>query len=112
MDYQLLIQWSAIFMTGVLAVSLLTGLTVQAIKSILKDFKKELPHNTLASVVAVVLSAALSVGYAIINEIPFSASYLVMSIFLAFVGFLMATNGYDKVKQALEQIIAFRKKGE
>ena len=82
---------------------------MQAIKAILKDYKKSLPDNTLASIIAIVLSAALSVGYAIIQNIPFSASYLVCSIALAFLGFLCATNGYDKVKQALEQLF---KKGE
>ena len=105
-----LIQVGGTFLTGLLAVSLFTSLTVQAIKTILKDFKKDLPNNTLASIVSVVLAAALSVGYAIINEIPFSLSYLVCSIALAFLGFLCATNGYDKVKQAIEQLVI--KKGE
>ena len=112
MDVQVLVQFGATFMAGVLAVSIFTTLTVQAIKSILKDFKKELPHNTLASIVSVVLSAALSVGYAIVNNISFSGSYLVMSIFLAFLGFLCATNGYDKVKQGIEQVITFAKENK
>lgn len=105
-----LIQIGGTFLTGLLAVSLFTSLTVQAIKTILKDFKKDLPNNTLASIVSVVLAAALSVGYAIIKDIPFSLSYLVCSIALAFLGFLCATNGYDKVKQAIEQLVI--KKGE
>lgn len=112
MDFQLLIQFGATIMVAVLAVSLFTTLTVQAIKSILKDFKKELPHNTLASIVAIVLSAAFSVGYAIVNNISFTWSYLVISIFIAFLGFLCATNGYDKVKQAIEQIVAFTKESK
>lgn len=104
-----IIQYGGVFFTGLLAVSLFTSLTLQAIKAILKDYKKSLPDNTLASIIAIVLAAALSVGYAIVQNIPFSASYLVCSIALAFLGFLCATNGYDKVKQALEQLF---KKGE
>lgn len=99
-----------IFMTGLLAVSVLTTLTTQAIKTILKEYNKKLPSNTLASIVSVVVSVALSVGYAILNNIPFSASYVVCVVALAYLGFLCATNGYDKVKQAISQFIT--KKGE
>lgn len=98
-----LIQFVGTLGAALLIISSLTTLAVQSIKSILKDFKKEPPHNTLASIVAIVISAGLSVAYAIVNDIPFSASYLVISIVLAFLGFLCATNGYDKVKQAIEQ---------
>jgi len=95
-----------LFLTGLLAVSLFTTLTVQGIKLILKDFKKEVPHNTTAAITSVILSAGVSVGYALVNGIPFTVSYLVCSVALAFLSFLCATNGYDKVKQAIDQLIS------
>ena len=104
MDAQV-IQFCGTITTGVLIVSLFTGLTVQAIKSILKECKKDVPNNILATIVSLILSAGLSVGYAVINNIPFSGSYLAMSITLAFLGWLCACVGYDKVKQAIDQIL-------
>ena len=80
------------------------------VSPILIEYNKKLPSNTLASIVSVVVSVALSVGYAILNNIPFSASYVVCVVALAYLGFLCATNGYDKVKQAISQFIT--KKGE
>ena len=99
-----------IFMTGLLAVSILTTLTTQAIKTLLKEYNKKLPSNTLASIVSVVIAVALSIGYAILNNIQCTASYVVCVVTLAYLGFLCATNGYDKVKQAISQFIT--KKGE
>jgi DNA integrity scanning protein DisA with diadenylate cyclase activity len=99
-----------IFMTGLLAVSILTTLTTQAIKTLLKEYNKKLPSNTLASIVSVVIAVALSIGYAILNNIQCTASYVVCVVALAYLGFLCATNGYDKVKQAISQFIT--KKGE
>jgi len=98
------IQLFSHFMAGLLAVSLFTTLTVQGIKAILKEIKKDVPSNILASIVSIVLAVALSVGYAIMTNAEFSASYVVITIALAFTGWLCATNGYDKVKQAIEQV--------
>lgn len=102
MDIQSLLQLGAIFMAGLFAVSTFTGLTVQAIKKLLGDNKK-ISTNILASIVSIVLSAALAAAYAIVKNISVDAVYVIYSIALAFGSWLCAMVGYDKVKQAIEQ---------
>ena len=94
-----------VFMTGLLATSVFTGLVTQAIKVLLKEHGKQAYPNTLASIVAVVTAVALSVGYAIIAKVAVDASYIVGVIALAVLGILCATCGYDKVIQAITQIV-------
>lgn len=94
------------FMTGLLAVSVLTTLTTQAVKKLIREFGSKAYANTLASIVSVVISGMLAVAYAIIQKVPVDASYVVCGIALAFLGWLCALLGYDKVKQAIKQIVS------
>ena len=95
-----------IFMMGLLAVSVFTTLTTQAIKKLVREFGGKVFTNTLASVVSVILAAALGIAYGIVNELSFDAPYIVCMVALAFLGWICATNGYDKVKQAIKQVIS------
>lgn len=89
---------------ALLVVSVLTNLTVQGIKNI-KDKKAEnYSANVLAAVTSVVLSAALSAGYLIWTETALNGKIAVELIALMYLSFLVATNGYDKVIQAIKQI--------
>ena len=85
------------------AVSLLTNLTVEGIKKLL-DKKSVDSSNVMAAVTAVVISVALSAGYLIYTETMLNAKIGVELIALAYLSFLVATNGYDKVIQAIKQI--------
>lgn len=60
--------------------------------------------NVMAAVTAVVISVALSAGYLIYTETMLNAKIGVELIALAYLSFLVATNGYDKVIQAIKQI--------
>lgn len=95
-----------IFMMGLVAVSVLTTLTTQAIKKLVRECGGKIHSNILASVVSIVLAAAIGVAYALTREIDFSIQYLICVIALAFLGWLCGMNGYDKVKQAIKQIIS------
>ena len=88
---------------GIAIVSCFTGLVVQGIKKILKDVNKTFPKNILVSLVAVVLTILLSVGYAIIFNVPFSASYVVWTVFVMIGGWLGSMFGFDKIKQTWQQ---------
>ena len=92
-----------VFMLGGLIASTLTGLVTEAIKKILAEHDKSYYANTLAGVVAMVLSIAIGVGYMLISNINFSAQILVYLIALVFVSWLSAMVGYDKVIQAISQ---------
>lgn len=97
------------FLLSVLAViSALTTLTVEGIKKILDEKQVQYSSNVLAIIVALILTIVGSVLYLIYFSIPVTAQVIVIIICLVFLSFLVATVGYDKVKQLLEQL----KKGE
>lgn len=89
---------------ALLAVSILTNLTVEGIKSFLNKKDTNYSSNVMAAVTAVVVSAALSAGYMIYTETMINAKIAVEMIALMYLSFLVATNGYDKVMQGIKQI--------
>lgn len=90
---------------ALLAVSVLTNLTVEAVKKILDQTKIRYSSNILAVIVSVVLSAAISIAYLLATKTTFSIMVAVEMIALMYLSFLVATVGYDKVMQTLKQII-------
>ena len=95
-------RWEVIVF-GIALVSGFTGLIVQGIKKILKDLGKTFPKNILVSIVAAIFTILLSVGYAIVFNVPFSASYVVWTIVVMIFGWLGSMFGFDKIKQTWEQ---------
>ena len=93
------------FLLSVLAgISALTTLTVEGIKKILDEKQVHYSSNVLAIIVALVLTIVGSVLYLVYFSIPVTAQVIVIIICLVFLSFLIATVGYDKVKQLIEQI--------
>ena len=86
------------------AVSILTNLTVQGIKKLFDKKAVDYSSNVMAAITSVVISVALSAGYLIYTETMINAKISVQLIALAYLSFLAATNGYDKVIQAIKQI--------
>lgn len=85
------------FLIGLLIVSTLTSLVTEAIKKILTEHGKTYHANTLAGIVAVILSIAIGIGYGIVMSIAFTAQSVVCIIALMFMSWLCAMVGYDKV---------------
>ena len=92
-----------IFMIGLLVSSVLTGLTTEAIKNILAEHNKQYRSNTLAGIVALILSAAIGVGYVFITKGAFTEQVIICIIALVFMSWLCGMVGYDKVVQAFSQ---------
>ena len=93
------------FLLSALAlISVLTSLTVEAIKKILNEKKVEYSSNLLAVIVSTILPVALCVGYTLYFGEPFTIQKVIVMIALTFLSFLSATVGYDKVKMLLEQL--------
>ena len=93
------------FLLSALAlISVLTSLTVEAIKKILNEKKVEYSSNLLAVIVSTILTVALCVGYTLYFGEPFTIQKVIVMIALTFLSFLSATVSFDKVKQALQQI--------
>ena len=95
-------DWDVIVF-GIALVSGFTGLIVQGIKKILKDLGKTFPKNILVSIVAAIFTILLSVGYAIVFNVPFSASYVVWTVVVMIFGWLGSMFGFDKIKQTWQQ---------
>jgi len=95
-------SWEIVVL-GIAIVSGFTGLIVQGIKKILKDVNKTFPKNILVLIVSVIFTILLSVGYAIVFNIPFSASYVVLTVVVMIFGWLGSMFGFDKIKQTWQQ---------
>lgn len=90
--------------TALLAVSLLTNLTVEGIKKLLDGTNAKYSSNILAAILSAILSGAVCVIYLIMNDIGFSMKIGVEIVVLMYLGFLVSTVGYDKVIQTLKQL--------
>lgn len=97
------------FMLGLLVVSTLTSLVTEAIKKILSERGITYYANTLAGVVATVLSAAIGVGYVVLTGVGFTAQTIICIIMMVFASWLCSMVGYDKVIQAIKQFKMDRK---
>lgn len=90
--------------TALLAVSLLTNLTVEGIKKLLDGTNAKYSSNILAAILSTILSGAVCAIYLIMNDIGFSVKIGVEIVVLMYLGFLVSTVGYDKVMQTLKQL--------
>lgn len=86
-----------VFLLGLLITSTLTGLVTEAVKKVLVECHVKYRANTLAGIVAAVLSIGIGIGYAVIAGIGFSAQVVVCIIAQVFLSWLCAMVGYDKV---------------
>ena len=90
---------------ALMLVSALTGLIVQAIKVAMAEHHAEMKKpNTVAGIVAVILSNVLGVGYVIYTATPLNTQIVLTIIALAGLSWLCAMLGYDKVMQTLAQL--------
>ena len=92
-----------IFTTGLMVVSLLTGLVTEAIKKIMDEHGKTYKANTLAGIVSVVLTPAACAFYAVNTGAVFNEQFITSAIALTFLSWLCSMVGYDKVVQTFAQ---------
>lgn len=92
-----------VFLFLLLAVSVFTTLTVEAIKKCFGDSYKA-SSNIVACVVAIVLSVAVGIFYCILANIAFNIEIAIILLALMFLSWLGSMLGYDKIIQSLTQI--------
>ena len=92
-----------VFLIGLSIVSVLTGVVTEAVKHMLTACKKNYQANVLSGIVAALLSAAIGIGYVILVSASFTPQVIVCIIALAFMSWLSAMVGYDKVIQIINQ---------
>ena len=90
--------------TALIAVSLLTNLTVEGLKKLMDEHGMTYSSNLLAAVTSVIIAAAIFGGYMIMNDITFTIKIAVQIVVLMYLAFLSSTVGYDKIIQTLKQI--------
>lgn len=95
---------SGFLITALAFISVLTSLTVEAIKKILNEKEIDYSSNLLAMIVSVVLTIIVCILYVLYFSIPFTVQTVIIMIALTFLSFLSSTVGFDKIKQLLEQL--------
>lgn len=98
------------FLFGLLMVSTITSLTTEAIKKVLAEDNKTYKANTLAGVVAIVISFAFGICYGVVTGTTLTAVSAVNLFILMFMSWLCSMVGYDKVVQTISQF-KMEKKG-
>lgn len=91
------------FLIGAFVVSTITGLVTEAIKKILIEHSITYHANTLAGLIATVLSAIMGVGYIILVGAGFTSKTIIYLVMLIFISWLCSMVGYDKVIQTIKQ---------
>lgn len=81
-----------------------TSLLTEAVKSFLDAQKIRYASNIVVLVIAMAAGCAGAMLYYYIFAVPFTPLNCIMAVFLGLANWVGAMVGYDKVKQALEQI--------
>ena len=87
------------------AFSVLSSLVTEGIKKIASD-KANLSYNIVALIVALVIGGIGCGIYYQLNAIPFNTNNVIYMILMGLASGLVSMVGFDKVKQAIEQITA------
>lgn len=90
--------------TAILAVALVTNLTVEGLKKLLDETTIKYSSNVLAAIMSVVIALAISVMYMIMQDVVFTPKIGVQIVAIMYLSFLASTVGYDKVIQMIEQL--------
>ena len=86
------------------AFSVLSGLVTEGIKKLISD-KANMSYNIIALVVALVIGGAGSAVYYQLNAIPFNLDNIIYLVLMGLASGLCSMVGFDKIKQAIEQIV-------
>lgn len=81
----------------------LTTLTTEGLKKILDEMGKTYKSNLLAGIVAIVISIGAVICNVLYFGNPFTVQTGVMLVCFAYLSWLAAMVGFDKLKQLLEQ---------
>lgn len=90
--------------TALLIVSVFTNLTVEGVKKLLDGTKVKYSSNVLAAILSVIIACAVCAIYIVMTDTVFTLKIGVEIAVLMYLGFLVATVGYDKVMQMIQQI--------
>lgn len=84
--------------------SVLSGLVTEGIKNIVTD-KVNLSYNIVALITALIVGGGGTAVYYQLNTISFTTNNIIYMILMGLASGLVSMTSYDKVKQAIEQIV-------
>lgn len=85
------------------AFSVLSGLVTEGVKKLVSD-KANLSYNIVALIVSLIIGGVGCGVYYQLNTIPFNANNVIYLILMGLASGLVSMVGFDKVKQAIDQI--------
>ena len=94
---------STTFLRLLSSFSVLSGLVTEGIKKLISD-KANMTYNIIALVVALVIGGVGSAVYYQLNAIPFNLDNIIYLVLMGLASGLCSMVGFDKIKQAVEQI--------
>ena len=98
-----------VFLLMLMIASTLTGLVTEAIKNICTEHNKNYYANTLAGIVATVVSLLVGVAWVFWTGAAVTAQIIIAVIALVLMSWLCGMVGYDKVMQAISQFKTYGK---
>ena len=81
--------------------SVATSLITEGIKKMVTVTKPTI----VAAIVAIIVGAAVPVCYILLNGLTFGTQEIIYTVGMVIMTWLCATIGYDKVKEAIQQIL-------
>ena len=85
------------------AFSVISGLVTEAIKKLV-NYKANLSYNIIALVDALIVGSVGCCIYYQLNAIEFTINNIIYMILMGFASGLCSMIGFDKIKQAIEQV--------
>lgn len=85
--------------------SFLSSLVTEAVKSIASD-RVHLSYNIVALITALMIGGGGTGIYYQLNAIPFTVNNMIYIVLMGLASGLVSMVGFDKVKQAIEQLTA------
>ena len=95
---------TTMFLILLSAFSMVSSLVTEGIKNITAD-KANLSYNIVALVTALIVGGGGTAVYYQLNTLPFTVNNIIYMILMGFASGLVSMVGFDKVKQAIEQIV-------
>ena len=86
------------------AFTVLSGLTTEGIKNLISD-KSNMSYNIIALIVSLIVGGVGCAIYYQLNAIPFDVNNVIYMILMGLASGLCSMVGFDKIKQAVEQIV-------
>jgi Na+-driven multidrug efflux pump len=95
---------TTIFLILLSSFSVISGLITEGIKKLVTD-KVNLSYNIIALITALIVGGGGTAIYYQLNTIPFTVNNIIYMILMGLASGLASMVGFDKVKQAVEQVI-------